>query len=85
MNQSHITIIVSLDRYGKMIEKMFEETLNVNAVFNSSKSLKRTLRLLTKGSVSFRFLVKTYYANLKIIGSFGTLKKLILLKIWWHI
>lgn len=59
-----------------MIEKMFEETLNVNVVFNSSKSLKRTLRLLTKGSVSFRFLVKNLLCQLKDYRFFWNPKKI---------
>lgn len=72
MSAVAITVVTTRDRYGLLLEKKFEKNPNVSVAFVSPPGVPRVFRLIRKGSISVRFLMKTLICglrNLRILSS----------------
>lgn len=66
-----ITVATTLDRYGLLIEKKFEKDSNVFIAFVSPPRVPRVFRLIRKGAISVRFLMRTLVCRLRDLRIFS--------------
>lgn len=76
MSAVAITVVTTRDRYGLMLEKTFEMHPNVFVAFVSPPGIPRVFRLIRKGSISLRFLMKTLICRLRNIRILSSRKPL---------
>lgn len=60
-----ITIVTSKDYYGRSLEQEFKDRHDVSVVFYSLAKPGRVLKLLRRGVVSVRFLLRVFICRLK--------------------